>query len=35
LTKETQQTLVGSDNYIPVCRGCYDKNSSWNLGKMR
>jgi thymidine kinase len=28
LTKETQQTLVGSDNYIPVCRGCYDKNSS-------
>jgi len=28
LTKETQQTLVGSDNYIPVCRLCYDKNSS-------
>ncbi|NDA89766.1 MAG: hypothetical protein EBY20_02500 [Alphaproteobacteria bacterium] len=28
LTKETQQMLVGSDNYIPVCRSCYDKNSS-------
>ena len=27
LTKDTQQTLVGSDNYIPVCRSCYDKNS--------
>jgi thymidine kinase len=26
LTKEKQQTLVGSDNYIPVCRNCYDKN---------
>jgi thymidine kinase len=27
LTKDTQQTIVGSDNYIPVCRTCYDKNS--------
>jgi thymidine kinase len=25
LTCEKQQTLVGSDNYIPVCRGCYEK----------
>ena len=23
LTPEKQQTLVGSDNYIPVCRKCY------------
>jgi thymidine kinase len=23
LTHEKQQTLVGSDNYIPVCRNCY------------
>ena len=27
LTKETQQTLVGSDNYIPVCRNCYQQSS--------
>ena len=26
LSKETQQTLVGSDNYVPVCRKCYDNN---------
>jgi thymidine kinase len=25
LTNETEQTLVGSDNYIPVCRSCYSK----------
>lgn len=24
LTQETQQTVVGSDNYIPVCRKCYE-----------
>jgi thymidine kinase len=24
LTKESCQTLVGSDNYIPVCRKCYE-----------
>ena len=24
LTPEKQQTLVGSDNYIPVCRKCYE-----------
>ena len=26
LTTETQQTLVGSDNYIPVCRKCYNQD---------
>jgi thymidine kinase len=26
LTNEKQQTLVGSDNYIPVCRKCYEQN---------
>jgi thymidine kinase len=24
LTEETTQTLVGSENYIPVCRKCYE-----------
>ena len=24
LTQEKQQTLIGSDNYIPVCRYCYE-----------
>jgi thymidine kinase len=28
LTKETSQTLVGSDNYIPVCRNCYTTNKT-------
>jgi thymidine kinase len=23
LSSETEQTIVGSDNYIPVCRKCY------------
>jgi len=27
LTCEKEQTVVGSDNYIPVCRKCYDKNT--------
>ena len=27
LTNETEQTIVGSENYIPVCRKCY-KNKS-------
>jgi thymidine kinase len=27
LTKEKQQTLVGSDSYVPVCRNCYGKNA--------
>ena len=26
LTNETAQTVVGSDNYIPVCRKCYSVN---------
>ena len=25
LTSEKEQTVVGSDNYIPVCRSCYEK----------
>ncbi len=25
LTNEREQTVVGSDNYIPVCRSCYEK----------
>jgi len=25
LTDEKEQTVVGSDNYIPVCRECYEK----------
>ena len=25
ITTETTQFLIGSDNYIPVCRACYDK----------
>ena len=24
ITLETEQTVVGSNNYIPVCRSCYD-----------
>jgi thymidine kinase len=28
LTVETCQTLVGSDNYIPVCRDCYENNNN-------
>ena len=27
LTKEKQQMLIGTDNYIPVCRNCYTENS--------
>ena len=26
LTKEKTQTVIGSDNYIPVCRNCYEDN---------
>lgn len=25
ITQEKEQTIVGSDNYIPVCRNCYEK----------
>jgi thymidine kinase len=28
LTQETDQTVVGSDNYIPVCRKCYSNKHS-------
>ena len=27
LTGDKQQMLIGSDNYIPVCRSCYDNTS--------
>lgn len=29
LTKEKEQTLVGSSNYIPVCRKCYMQKSHY------
>ena len=25
LTEETEQTIIGSENYVPVCRMCYEK----------
>ena len=25
ISEETEQTVVGANNYIPVCRNCYDK----------
>ena len=28
LTNDKQQTLVGSDNYIPVCRKCYENTKT-------
>ena len=27
LTSETEQMVVGAENYMPVCRGCYDRVS--------
>jgi len=27
LTKEKSQVLIGNDNYVPVCRECYEKNN--------
>jgi thymidine kinase len=27
ITSETAQTVIGSDNYIPVCRNCYEKDN--------
>ena len=27
LTNETEQTIIGCENYIPVCRVCYDKKT--------
>jgi len=26
ITSETEQTIVGCDNYIPVCRNCYESS---------
>ena len=26
LSDEKEQMLIGSDNYVPVCRNCYDTN---------
>ena len=26
ITNEKEQTVIGSENYIPVCRNCYEKN---------
>ena len=28
ITKEMEQTLIGSTNYIPICRNCYEINLS-------
>jgi thymidine kinase len=28
ITNEKEQTIIGSENYIPVCRFCYDKKTS-------
>jgi thymidine kinase len=30
LTSEKEQLLIGSDNYIPVCRNCYENNEDKN-----
>jgi len=27
ITNEKEQTVIGSDNYLPVCRNCYDKKN--------
>jgi len=27
ITNEKQQTVIGSENYLPVCRKCYDKKN--------
>jgi thymidine kinase len=28
ITSEKEQTLIGSDNYLPVCRACYQKTQN-------
>lgn len=28
ITKETEQVVIGSDNYVPLCRNCYHKYNS-------
>jgi len=30
ITNEREQTVIGSDNYIPVCRECYNKSFQHN-----
>jgi thymidine kinase len=30
VTSEKQQMLIGSDNYVPVCRKCYSNNNNNN-----
>lgn len=27
ITSETEQIVIGSDNYIPLCRSCYNKRN--------
>lgn len=27
ISKETEQRVIGSDNYLPVCRACYNSNN--------
>ncbi len=34
LTNEKEQTVVGSDNYIPVCRSCYEKSENMKRAKI-
>jgi thymidine kinase len=29
LSNETAQTVVGSSNYVPVCRKCYLSKQPW------
>jgi len=29
ITNEKEQTVIGSDNYLPVCRVCYEKKYNW------
>lgn len=27
VSKETEQVVIGSDNYIPLCRNCYNSSN--------
>ena len=31
ITNEKQQTVIGSENYLPVCRICYDTKNDGNI----
>jgi thymidine kinase len=31
-TNETNQVVIGSSNYIPLCRWCYEKESRKKAG---